>query len=330
MPLILAIEDEPTTRILYVNALRSIEEVAIVSVGTMAEAKLMLAESNPDLVLLDVRLPDGTGLEVLPMVSRKDPPPSVIVASATVEELDDKDVQLSRLTVLAKPIAPEELRREVRAALRTTRAASPFAFAEYLQMACLGRHSVMLDVRCEHGIGYVAIKDGQVWSARFGEVQGFAAFYALVHGGPSTIEAVPWPEPGEPRQFQRGYEELLLESLRRYDEGKNGLELAQGGGRTEHTQELVVPTSSTSGQWISITPSASRPSPPLQSAPCDCSATSLSVEELVAEGVRAVVGKDYGRAVSLLEDALALEPTNRRVRHQLERLYELGFRRDQQ
>ncbi len=48
-------------------------------VGSVAEAERLLPESKADLVVLDMRLPDGDGLTVLQAAKRLRPAPAVVV-----------------------------------------------------------------------------------------------------------------------------------------------------------------------------------------------------------------------------------------------------------
>lgn len=62
-PLVLQVDDEPDIRRLTASALSGAAE--LVAAGSLAEARARLAERRPDLVILDLGLPDGSGLELL-------------------------------------------------------------------------------------------------------------------------------------------------------------------------------------------------------------------------------------------------------------------------
>lgn len=47
--------------------------------ATLAEAKHILENERPDVVFLDIRLPDGSGLELLPGINAREDPPEVII-----------------------------------------------------------------------------------------------------------------------------------------------------------------------------------------------------------------------------------------------------------
>lgn len=64
--LILLLEDNPGHRALFVRHLRkSLPESCIVETSTLAEARRAIATACPDLALVDVQLPDGSGTELL-------------------------------------------------------------------------------------------------------------------------------------------------------------------------------------------------------------------------------------------------------------------------
>lgn len=110
-PLLLAVEDEARNAAL----LRAVLEPAayeLVVVGSLAEARAWLAEGQPDLVLLDVGLPDGSGLDLVREL-RAAPATSavpILVASARVLPADRAAAQDAGCDVfLGKPLRPREL-----------------------------------------------------------------------------------------------------------------------------------------------------------------------------------------------------------------------------
>ncbi len=78
---------------------------------TLAQARLRLAEKRPDLILLDMRLPDGSGLEFLTNL-RSDPGQQIPVLVLTAYgEVDDAvaAMKLNAVDYLNKPIDLDEL-----------------------------------------------------------------------------------------------------------------------------------------------------------------------------------------------------------------------------
>ena len=86
---VLLVEDEPVNRILVAAMIeRSSDALGLVDLreaATLAEARLLLATEAFDVVLVDARLPDGNGLDLIPELrSRAPDPPRVAVVSASV------------------------------------------------------------------------------------------------------------------------------------------------------------------------------------------------------------------------------------------------------
>ena len=62
-PLILVVEDNPAN-LLLVKAVLRLAKMTVVEATTAAIARRVVQEAVPDLVLMDVRLPDGDGLQL--------------------------------------------------------------------------------------------------------------------------------------------------------------------------------------------------------------------------------------------------------------------------
>lgn len=114
----LVVEDEP----LLQEELREqlLEEHFIVeSVDTLKEATERVAGDEYDLVLLDLGLPDGNGLELLKTI-KKNYDDTVVVIITAHGEVDEKveGLELGSDDYLAKPFAMAELRARIHAVLR--------------------------------------------------------------------------------------------------------------------------------------------------------------------------------------------------------------------
>jgi DNA-binding NarL/FixJ family response regulator len=63
---ILVVEDDPPTRRHLVRAIEAHPELDLVrAAGTVAEGRSALAEEQPDVLLTDIGLPDGTGIDLI-------------------------------------------------------------------------------------------------------------------------------------------------------------------------------------------------------------------------------------------------------------------------
>jgi two-component system response regulator PilR (NtrC family) len=122
-PRILVVDDEADLReLLEITLLKMGLDVD--SAGTLAEARALLAAQEYALVLTDMRLPDGLGLELVREVAAafKNTPIAVITAYGSA---DNAVVALKAgaFDYISKPVALEQLRQMVQSALRLNTAA---------------------------------------------------------------------------------------------------------------------------------------------------------------------------------------------------------------
>ena len=96
--------------------------VAVGQAHTAAQARDLSAQLSPDLVLMDVYLPDGSGLDVVRNLLAAPNPPDVIVISAA-RELDAvrAAMQLGAVHYLVKPFRYQALEERLRAYQRLRR-----------------------------------------------------------------------------------------------------------------------------------------------------------------------------------------------------------------
>ena len=90
---------------------------------TGKQALNRLRETLPDLILLDVMLPDLDGFEVLRMVRESNDVPIIMLTAKGEEEDRIQGLELGADDYVTKPFSPRELVSRVRAVLRRTSAA---------------------------------------------------------------------------------------------------------------------------------------------------------------------------------------------------------------
>ena len=122
-PLILVVEDDPPVRNLITTTLKMNDYRYLAAAG--GETAILEASShNPDIVLLDLGLPDMDGVEVIRSIRSWSNLP-IIVISARSEDADKIDaLDAGADDYLTKPFGTDELLARVRAAIRHTRTAS--------------------------------------------------------------------------------------------------------------------------------------------------------------------------------------------------------------
>lgn len=118
-----------------------------------SSARSALAGQPPDAVVLDVMLPDGSGLELLKQLRSDHPELPVLMLSARGEPLDRiLGLELGADDYLAKPCDPRELTARLRAVLRRSAPPVPSArielgdlsFSQARGVANIGEHEVIL------------------------------------------------------------------------------------------------------------------------------------------------------------------------------------------
>jgi two-component system KDP operon response regulator KdpE len=116
-PLILLIEDEPQMRRFLGATLRA-HAYQVVEASTARGGMAQAAGRNPDVILLDLGLPDSDGLEVARTIRRSARTP-IIVLSARGREYDKVTaLDLGADDYLIKPFGLPELLARIRVALR--------------------------------------------------------------------------------------------------------------------------------------------------------------------------------------------------------------------
>jgi DNA-binding response OmpR family regulator len=118
---ILLVEDEPAIAEPLVESLER-EGFALEVAGTVASALEQTARLRPDLVLLDLMLPDGSGFDVCREVRRTSQVP-IIMLTARGDEADRViGLELGADDYVAKPFSAREVVARVRAVLRRAHA----------------------------------------------------------------------------------------------------------------------------------------------------------------------------------------------------------------
>ena len=113
---VLIVDDEPQIGEVL-NAYLEADGFTATVRTTLADAMLALQGSAPDLLLLDITLPDGSGLEILRHVQARNIP--TIMLTARADEVDRiVGLELGADDYITKPFSPREVMARVRAVMR--------------------------------------------------------------------------------------------------------------------------------------------------------------------------------------------------------------------
>ena len=114
---VLIIEDEGNIRH-FVKTILTTNGYQVIEAKSVAEGKMAFMSHSPDVVILDLGLPDGDGMGFLKMV-RKEFSTPVIVLSARMDERDKvAALDAGANDYITKPFGTAELQARIRAALR--------------------------------------------------------------------------------------------------------------------------------------------------------------------------------------------------------------------
>jgi two-component system KDP operon response regulator KdpE len=119
---VLVVEDEEPLR-RFLRATLASRDHRVVEAGSLREAAQLLTSHNPDLVLLDLQLPDGDGVDFTRSVREWSRVPVVVLSARGREEDKVRALDAGADDYLTKPFGVNELLARMRAALRRAAAA---------------------------------------------------------------------------------------------------------------------------------------------------------------------------------------------------------------
>ena len=117
---ILAVEDDRTVSNLL-KAILDAHQYETLTADTCAQGLMMLSSHVPDLVILDLGLPDRDGLEFIRAARRDNAAPILVLSARTTENDKVTALDLGANDYITKPFSTAELMARVRAALRASR-----------------------------------------------------------------------------------------------------------------------------------------------------------------------------------------------------------------
>jgi len=119
---VLIIEDEEDAAVLFGEMMR-VSGFRVLKLSKSSPAISLMSEEKPDLVILDIMMPEVSGLDILRQM-RREPKLSkipVIVVSAKSMPADIKNgMEAGASTYLTKPVGFQELKEAVEQALQTS------------------------------------------------------------------------------------------------------------------------------------------------------------------------------------------------------------------
>jgi len=118
-PLVLVVEDEPQMR-RFMRAALHARGYRVVEASTAAEATLIMTSDKPELVLLDLGLPDADGIDLTRKLREFSHTPIIVISARGREEDKVQALDAGADDYLTKPFGVNELLARMRVALRHT------------------------------------------------------------------------------------------------------------------------------------------------------------------------------------------------------------------
>lgn len=114
---ILVVEDDKEIRSLLQASL-TVEGFNVQTAVSLSEANAMLAQATPDLVLLDLGLPDGDGVDLVTKIRRNHSTPILVISARHLEQQKIALLDAGADDYITKPFGVAELLARIRVALR--------------------------------------------------------------------------------------------------------------------------------------------------------------------------------------------------------------------
>jgi len=206
----------------------------ILTASDVSQAMVLIQQHRMDLLVVDIRMPLMDGVQFLELLQRRYPNLIKVVLTAEASEERRAACLKSGAELFLEKPREEGGWRAVYAMLNEVAKFQPnqgfsgvlrrVGLQDVLQMECLSRSSVVLEIRAGEQRGSIFVKDGQITHAEMGAHLGEDAFNRLLALAGGEFDRRPWSEP--PQTTVTGsWEFLLMEAARARDE-QEGLKAA--------------------------------------------------------------------------------------------------------
>ncbi|MBI5189161.1 MAG: response regulator [Nitrospirae bacterium] len=189
---VMIIDDDESTHEVLGQYLR-LSGYSVMDAMNALEGLSMLEETPPDLVLLDVQMPEMDGFQAMELIRRDKglrDIPVIFLTSLDRYNLKVKGLELGAEDYVVKPFNKAELMARVKAALRRSSRyrriegamegrLSDISLSELLQTLEMGRKTARINLKDMDGDVYLA--DGMLAGARQGASRGAQAMYRLLY-----------------------------------------------------------------------------------------------------------------------------------------------------
>ena len=183
MEVVLIIENDPVWRCSMRRHLSHIPGLDVVEAASFAEAICLLALERPSLIIFDIDTDERFDFKSLADTDLPDVSIPLLCISGRAAEYESIISNRDGVRLLPKPVSLRKIHEIVSETIRPgiDRSRAPFVVVDYVQLACLGQHSVVVEISRSVGDNSrIVVNEGEIWSAHLGANEcGEEAFHAL-------------------------------------------------------------------------------------------------------------------------------------------------------
>ena len=114
---VLIAEDNPKTRLFLKNQLELLGYEVICAVSNGQAAVEKVAELNPNLVIMDVKMPEMDGIDAARAITAKGPVPIILITGLSSDEIAVKAIEAGVFAYLVKPVTKKQLEPAIKLAM---------------------------------------------------------------------------------------------------------------------------------------------------------------------------------------------------------------------
>jgi CheY-like chemotaxis protein len=219
MKTILVVEDDSIVLRYVTVALSVYEEFRVLGAGNGLEALEVLGRERADAVVTDLHMPVMDGFQFIAEANRRFPGLPILVLTSIPTDHLPRTMAEGALRILAKPVEPAVLAREIRAVTADSPAGvvKGIGLENLLQLLNWERKTCTLTVQASGRLGHIYLKGGTLIHAATEGAEGVEAVFRICSWNGPQVEFVDAcrVEPS----FSLPTDELLMELALRKDQG---------------------------------------------------------------------------------------------------------------
>lgn len=114
---VLIAEDNSKTRLFLKNQLELLGYEVVAAVSNGQAAVDTFSELNPNLVIMDVKMPEMDGIDAAKAITAKGPIPIILITGLSSDEMAAKAIEAGVFAYLVKPVTKKQLEPAIKLAL---------------------------------------------------------------------------------------------------------------------------------------------------------------------------------------------------------------------